>query len=53
MREIAGKTIEALLLGAATFAGVRLMQELQDPYSDVRLRASELGDRIRKVVTAR
>jgi hypothetical protein len=29
------------------------MQELQDPYSGARLRASELADRIRKVVTAR
>lgn len=53
MRDLAGKTIEALLLGAATVAGVRLMQELQDPYSGARLRAAELTDRIRKVVTAR
>lgn len=41
--------LEALLLGAATFAGVRLVQELQDPYSGLRLRGSEAIDRLREV----
>lgn len=49
---LAKQLVEALLLGAATFAGMRLVQELQDPYSDLRLRGSDLVDRLREV-TAR
>lgn len=48
---IAKQFIEALLIGAGTFAGVRLMQTLQDPYSDLRLRGSELVDRLREVTS--
>lgn len=44
--------VEALLIGAASFAGMRIALELQDPYSGVRLRASEALDRL-KEVTAR
>lgn len=49
MRALAGKTIEAALMGFATFAGVRLMQELSDPYSDLRLHLSSIVDRLREV----
>jgi hypothetical protein len=46
---LAKTLLEALLVGAATFAGVRVMQELQDPYSGLRLRGSETLDRLREV----
>lgn len=43
------KAIEAFVLGAATWAGIWLAQELRDPYSDVRLRTAELVDRLQEV----
>lgn len=43
--------LEALFLGAATFAGVRLMQELGNPYSGLRLRGSSVVDRLREVTS--
>lgn len=49
---LAKQLLEALLVGAVTVAGVRIAQELQDPYSGVRLRASDIADRLREV-TAR
>jgi hypothetical protein len=49
MRDLASKVAEALLLGAATYAGVRLMQELADPYSGLRLRSSSIVDQLREV----
>jgi hypothetical protein len=48
---LARQLLETLLLGAATFAGVRLAQSLQDPYSDLRLRGSEAVDRLREVTS--
>lgn len=53
---LAGQLLETLLLGvvsaAGAYAGVRLMHELQDPYSDLRLRGAEVVERLREV-TAR
>ena len=49
---LAKNLLETVLLGAATVVGVRLMQEIQNPYSGVRLRASTIVDRLREV-TAR
>ena len=40
------KAIEAFVLGACTWAGIWLAQELRDPYSDVRLQLAELVDRL-------
>jgi hypothetical protein len=48
---LARQLLEALLLGASTFAGVRLAQELQDPFSDLRLRGSTVVDRLREVTS--
>jgi len=45
----AKQIVEGVILGAATWLGVRLGQALQDPTSDVRIRASELLDRLREV----
>lgn len=49
MFALAKKALEAAVLGAATWAGLWIAQELRDPYSDVRLRASELVDRLQEV----
>lgn len=37
-----------LLVGAATWLGIRLAQELEDPYSDARLGVAGLVDRFRR-----
>lgn len=46
---LARSIVETVILGAAMWLGVRLGQALQDPTSDVRIRASEALDRLREV----
>ena len=43
------RTLEALLIGCATYLGIFLAMELRDPYSNVRLRLDAALDRIREV----
>jgi hypothetical protein len=47
--QLLGRALEAAVLGAATWAGIWLAQELRDPTSDVRLRIADLVERLQEV----
>jgi hypothetical protein len=46
---LAGRVLEALVLGAATGFGVFLAHQLRDPYSTVRLQLAELAEHARNL----
>jgi hypothetical protein len=47
MSGVVKRALEALLIGAASVAGMLLVDQLRSPYSDVRLKLDELLDRVK------